>query len=146
MPPMKRELSAGGVVVRRMRGRWWMAAIEPTGRPGVRALPKGLIEEGEPTAVTAAREVLEETGLVAEPVARLGDVRYVYTLNGERIFKIVIFHLMRWRSGRLGNIAPEMRVEVSETEWIPLDEPQRLTHRSERGVAQTALDRVKQGL
>ena len=75
----------------------------------MRALPKGLIEEGEPTAVTAAREVLEETGLVAEPVARLGDVRYVYTLHGERIFKIVIFHLMRWRGGRLGDIEPEMR-------------------------------------
>jgi hypothetical protein len=39
-----------------------------------------------------------------------------------------------------------MRREVSDTEWIPLDEPQRLTHKSERGVAQAALGRVKQGL
>ena len=41
---MPRELSAGGVAVRRMRGRWWFAVIEPNGRPGVLALPKGLID------------------------------------------------------------------------------------------------------
>ena len=139
---MAREISAGGVVVRRMRGRWYCAAIEPGGRPGVRALPKGLVEPGESTAATAAREVLEETGLVAEPVARLGDVRYVYTRrDGERVFKLVIFHLLRWRGGRLDDIEQAMRIEVASSEWIPLETaPQALSYRGERDMAARALD------
>ena len=45
---VKREFSAGGVVVRRLQGEWRMAAIRPGGKPpGVWALPKGLIGEGE---------------------------------------------------------------------------------------------------
>ncbi len=55
---MPRELSAGAVVVRRMRGRWWLAAIRPQGKPeGVWALPKGLIDPGEDARATALREV-----------------------------------------------------------------------------------------
>jgi 8-oxo-dGTP pyrophosphatase MutT (NUDIX family) len=86
---MPQELSAGGVAVRRMRGRWWFAAIEPGGRPGVLALPKGLIDPNEPAAETAAREVLEETGITCSVDRRLMDVRYVYTRGGQRIFKVV---------------------------------------------------------
>ena len=52
------------------------------------ALPKGLVEPGEPPLETAVRETLEETGLRAEPVSKLGDVRYVYTREGRRIFKV----------------------------------------------------------
>ena len=103
---MPRELSAGGVAVRRMRGRWWFAVIEPNGRPGVLALPKGLIDAGEGAGETAAREVLEETGLRCDVDRRLTDVRYVYTRGGQRIFKIVVVHLMRYRSGRIGDIEP----------------------------------------
>jgi len=37
---MRREFSAGGVLVRRLRGRWAVAAIRPGGKqPGVWALP-----------------------------------------------------------------------------------------------------------
>ena len=43
---MRRELSAGGVVVRRLRGAWHVAAIRPGGK-AVWALPKGLIDPGE---------------------------------------------------------------------------------------------------
>jgi 8-oxo-dGTP pyrophosphatase MutT (NUDIX family) len=139
---MVREISAGGVVVRRMRGRWYCAAIEPGGRPGVRALPKGIVEPGESTETTAAREVLEETGLRADHVARLGDVRYVYTRRGgERVFKVVTFHLLRWRGGRLDDIAPGMRIEVARAEWIPLHTaPKALSYRGERDMAVRALD------
>ena len=77
---MPREISSGAVVVRRFRGRWWLAAIRPGGKPaGVWALPKGLVAPGEPAAETALREVQEETGLRGELVEKLGDVRYVYT-------------------------------------------------------------------
>ena len=45
---MRREFSAGGVAIRRLRGEWVFAAIRPGGKkPGIWALPKGLIGEGE---------------------------------------------------------------------------------------------------
>ncbi len=106
---VKREFSAGGVVVRRIKGAWHVAAIHPRGRrPGLWALPKGNIDPGETPAETAVREVHEETGVVGKLDEKLGDVKYTYTWDGERIFKIVSFFLVRYSSGRLGEIAPEM--------------------------------------
>ena len=141
---MPRELSAGGVVVRRMRGRWWLAAIRPQGKPeGVWALPKGLIDAGEDARTTAVREVLEEAGIRGEAVERLGDVRYVYTRSGERIFKIVVFYLVRALGGRIGEIEASMRREVADARWLPLDEaPRLLAYRGEREMAERARDRV----
>jgi 8-oxo-dGTP pyrophosphatase MutT (NUDIX family) len=137
---MPRELSAGGVAVRRMRGRWWFAAIEPNGRPGVLALPKGLIDEGEGAGETAAREVLEETGLRCDVDRRLTDVRYVYTRGGQRIFKIVVFHLMRYRSGRIGDVEPAMRLEVASARWLPLSDHRQLSYQGEQGAAREAAE------
>jgi 8-oxo-dGTP pyrophosphatase MutT (NUDIX family) len=141
-----REFSAGGVVVRRLRGRWMLAAIRPNGKPeGLWALPKGLIDPGERAAATALREVEEETGVAAELVRKLGDVRYVYTRAGQRVFKVVSFYLLRYRGGRLGEIAPEMRMEVAEARWLPLDEaPALLAYRGERQMAEAALAAVSE--
>jgi 8-oxo-dGTP pyrophosphatase MutT (NUDIX family) len=138
---MKREFSAGGVVVRRLRGRWWVAAIRPNGKPeGTWALPKGLIDPGETGAATAVREVGEETGLEARLEQKLGDVRYVYTWGGERIFKVVSFFLLRYTSGRIGNLPPGMEREVAEARWLPLEEaPRLLAYGGEREMAKRAL-------
>jgi 8-oxo-dGTP pyrophosphatase MutT (NUDIX family) len=137
---MRREFSAGGVVVRRIRGRWHAAAIRPGGRDKVWALPKGLIGPGESAAETALREVAEETGVHGRLVEKLGDVRYVYTWKGERVFKVVSFFLVRYSRGRLGDITDEFRHEVAETRWIPLeDAPRLLSYGGEREMAAKAL-------
>ena len=137
---MTREFSAGGVLVRRFRGRWWLAAIRPNGKPeGVWALPKGLIDPGETGAATALREVAEETGVEGTLLEKLGDVRYVYSRGGERIFKVVSFFLLRYRSGRIGELPAGMELEVAEARWLPLDEaPRLLAYGGERQMAEKA--------
>jgi 8-oxo-dGTP pyrophosphatase MutT (NUDIX family) len=142
---MPREISSGGVVVRRMRGRWWLAAIRPGGKPeGVWALPKGLVGRGEDPVATALREVTEETGIEAVLVTKLGDVRYVYTRAGARIFKIVSFYLARRHGGRIGDVSAQHAHEVEEARWLPLEEaPRLLSYRGEREMADRALAYVR---
>jgi 8-oxo-dGTP pyrophosphatase MutT (NUDIX family) len=144
---VEREFSAGGVLVRTIRGRPMVAAIRPNGRDRVWALPKGRIDGGETPAETAAREVREETGVEGQIVEKLGDIRFVYTASwkgGERIFKVVSFFLLRAGRGRIGEIDEAMRIEVAEARWLPLEEaPQLLTYGGEREMAAKALERLE---
>jgi 8-oxo-dGTP pyrophosphatase MutT (NUDIX family) len=156
---MVREISAGGVVLRKVGEDWNLAVIEPQKEsslarpPGkssqkmVLALPKGLVDAGEKPEQTALREVGEETGLVAAPITKLGDIKYVYVRSWgdqQRVFKIVSFFLLRYQSGEIDNIAPEMRVEVRHALWIPLEEAVRkLAYRGERDMVKRALQYLK---
>lgn len=152
---MVREFSAGGVVLRFMRERWWIAAIEPQrsdeekAKPSkpVLALPKGLIDKGEKPADTAIREVREETGVEAALITKLTDIKYVYVRSWgdkQRVFKVVSFYLLRYHSGKLGDIAPEMQVEVARAEWVPLEEAdKRLSYSGERQVVRLAKQYVE---
>ena len=151
---MVREISAGGVVVQRAGESWQMAVIEPqsdasSARPArkssqkvVLALPKGLVDPGEKSEEAALREVREETGLIATPITKLGDIKYVYVRSwgdGQRVFKIVSFFLLRYHSGQIDDVSREMRVEVKRALWIPLEEaPRNLAYRGERDVVRRA--------
>jgi 8-oxo-dGTP diphosphatase len=138
---VRREFSAGAVVVRRLKGRWWLAAIRPGGKPeGVWALPKGQIAPGDSAEATALREVAEETGLEVTLDRKLGDIRYVYTWQGERVFKVVSFFLVRYRRGRIGDVPPEYAHEVEEARWLPFPEAvDLLAYKGEREMAQKAM-------
>lgn len=137
---MIREFSSGGLVIRNMRGRPHLAVVRV--RDQILALPKGHPEEGESMKEAALREVREETGLTGEIEEKLGDVRYWYARDGERVFKVVSFYLLRYLSGRIA----DHDHEVEEALWIPLEEaPERLAYGGEREMARTALSKLAKG-
>jgi len=150
---MLREFSAGALVLRHMQNQWWLAVIEPGshGEPEDRkdtvALPKGNVDAGEKPLQTAIREVLEETGLHAKSIVKLADIRYVYArkwADGEKIFKVVSFYLMKYQSGRIGEITEEMKHEVRRAYWLPLQEAEaKLSYRGEKQMAQKAWEYVQ---
>jgi len=118
-----------------------VAAIRPAGRPpGLWALPKGQIDDGESGEETALREIAEETGASGRSLGKLGDVRYQFMWEGERIFKVVSFFLVRYESGKLGEIPEAFRHEVAEVRWLPLDDaPRLLAYQGERRLAEKAI-------
>jgi len=113
-------------------------------RRAVFALPKGLVDAGEKPQAAAVREVREETGVVAEPVIKLADNKYVYVRSwgdGEHVFKIVSFYLMRYVSGEIDDLAADMRIEVVRAVWVPLaDAAKQLAYSNERKVLRQAQD------
>src|SRR6476469_9453034 len=159
---MLREISSGGVVLHKIEGVWSIAVIEPRKddvagpidtpeeprkrKPKAKkiplALPKGLVDPGEKPEQTALREVREETGLIATLVTKLGDIKYVYSRSwgdGQRVFKVVSFFLLRYEAGGIDDVPGEMRVEVRRALWIPLDEaPRKLAYRGERDMVKRA--------
>ena len=135
---MRREFSSGGLVVRNFQGRPFLAVVEVTRRKKVLSLPKGHIDPGETAEQAAVREVREEAGVTAEIEEKLGDVRYWYSLHGERRLKVVSFFLCRYRSGSVRDHDDEVDAAL----WVPLAEaPARLEYRGERDMAQRALER-----
>ncbi|HAS73180.1 MAG TPA: NUDIX hydrolase [Clostridiales bacterium UBA8960] len=89
---MKRVFSSGGVVylgnsilmLQKINGDW--------------VLPKGKIEIGETSEVTAVREVREEAGIKAKVITPIGETAYRfknYWSNNHVIEKKVFWYLMR---------------------------------------------------
>jgi len=157
---MAREFSAGGVVLHFQASGWNVAVIEPRREPEVDknspskrnvtpvlALPKGLVDQGEKAEQTAIREVREETGVEATLVTKLADIRYFYVRSWgdkQRVFKIVSFFLLLYRSGQIGEISEEMRIEVERALWMPLEEAaERLSYKGEREVVKKAQEYLR---
>ncbi len=136
----RRELSAGGVVVRAAAEGLEVALAEQDDRntrERTVRLPKGHLDPGETAEEAALREVEEEIGLTARIVAPLGEVRYAYFEESRELMisKVVHFFLMSWQSGH-GHAADG---EMARVFWTPLDEAaDRLSFETERDVVQRA--------
>ncbi len=119
---MKREFSAGGAVYQQPTANsqqpiLWLIAKHSGYHKWV--LPKGLIDEGEKSEETALREVEEETGIKGKILAKiLPAEKYVYTFNGEKIFKVVQYYLMEYVAGDVTSHDWEMET----VEWLPFEE------------------------
>ncbi|MBV8432266.1 MAG: NUDIX domain-containing protein [Solirubrobacterales bacterium] len=133
----RKDFSAGGVVVHEAD----VIVIVPRRRGNqggtVLGLPKGHLDGDETEVEAATREVREETGVVAEPVARLGEIRYSYERRGQPIDKRVVFYLFEYRSGELSHDH-----EIEHVRWMPLqDAVHELTYSGEREMVARALSR-----
>lgn len=133
------EFSAGGVVVRDGE----VAVIVPVRRDArgsrVLGLPKGHPDPGETPEQAATREVQEETGLTAELIEELGEIRYHYERRGRRRHKRVAFFLFEYRSGDLA----DHDHEIEDARWMPLAEAVRaLSYDGEREMVRRALSRI----
>jgi 8-oxo-dGTP pyrophosphatase MutT (NUDIX family) len=148
-PTRTRERSAGGVVVRARAGERSAPAevvvIVPTRRAAdgskVLCLPKGHLDAEETPQQAAIREVREETGVTAEQIGDLGEVRYWYRRDGRAVPKSVAFYLFRYLSGDTDDHDDE--VEVAR--WMNLREAREaLSYEGEREVAGRALEALRE--
>lgn len=133
---MKREFSAGGIVfnkagqvllVQHSSNKHW-------------SFPKGQIELGKSSKETAIREVKEEGGVEAEIIDKVGNSKYVYTKDGEKIFKVVTVYLMKYVSGDI----EDHDWEVSDIVWFtPEAALKQLTFSQDKDLLRIALEKIK---
>lgn len=118
--PSRREISAGGVVYRKVENAnaptYEVILCRPTGKTHW-GLPKGLVDPGEDVETTARREVREESGVIARVVKPLGKDGYIYRRNGILTVKEVHYFLMEYESGDIAIHDHEM----DAVEWVALN-------------------------
>jgi 8-oxo-dGTP pyrophosphatase MutT (NUDIX family) len=110
--------SAGGVVYRLNSGVPEVALIA-TKNHSVWTLPKGLIDPGETPEQAAVREIREETGLIGQIIAPLGEKSFWFYLKKDnvRCKKSVAYFLVEQTGGDVAEFGPE----VDEARWFSFD-------------------------
>ena len=108
---------AGGVVKRTSNDELEYLIVAASDNPNIWVLPKGHIEKGETPEAAAVREVMEEAGVRASIVARVGESEF--DVGGKTVR--VIFYLMQYE----GEIA---RTEARGLAWRRYEDALALLH------------------
>lgn len=139
---MEREFSAGGIVLREAQDKlsWEVLLIKNAAmrdkNKAYWGFPKGHINPGEKSEAAAIREIKEETGIEAEIIKKLGDSRYIFTKNGEKVFKVVVYFLVKYLSGEL----KPQDLEVLDIKWVEPEEALKLlSFKKDKEMLQKAL-------
>jgi len=131
--PIRREFSAGGVVIKDKR-----EVLLIKNPSNIWTFPKGHIEKGETREEAAVREVKEETNVDAQIVTYLGEISYFFTWGGVRIYKTVYFFLMRYISG-----IPVPSWEVKDARFFPLNRAESmLKYKGDKEIFRKALENL----
>jgi mutator protein MutT len=126
----QKEISAGGIVVKREGAQLLVLLTQHSGHKGW-IFPKGHLEAGETAHEAAVREVAEETGIKARVVCNVGRIRYAFHADGRLVLKSVVMYLMEYVTGEVTDTSSE----VSAVKWVPAEEVARtLTYPSERAL------------
>ncbi len=134
---MKREFSAGGVVVK--DGKVLMIHVRTLSGKKVWTFPKGHIEKGESREEAALREVEEETGVRAKIKDELGNFTYFFRDKDGKLVKKTVYWFLMEPVEEAEIKTPE---EVIEVRWVELDEAKKLVqYDSDKRIIQT-LDEI----
>jgi 8-oxo-dGTP pyrophosphatase MutT (NUDIX family) len=134
--PVKRQVSAGGVIFRKNNSSIEIALIAVKGG-NVWCLPKGVIDKGESAEIAAVREVSEETGLQGRIIEKLGEINYWYYIKEEeaRCRKTVHFFLIEYESGETS----QHDFEVDLVSWFPIEDAlKKANYKGEREIIEKA--------
>lgn len=142
--PVRRELSAGGVVVRQNDSQWLVALLKTEHKRGqVWVLPKGHVElgSGERIADAAKREVQEEAGLTDVVVKnQLGVTRFTFQAEGTVVAKTVHYFLMLTHEEKLTAQQDEGLLEAA---WFPIDAAiENLAYDTDQEIVRRAKERL----
>ncbi|HVE84342.1 MAG TPA: NUDIX domain-containing protein [Myxococcales bacterium] len=130
---MKPFTHAGGVVFRVQGGRVEYLAVRSSDDTRW-VLPKGHIEDGESEEEAAIREVREESGVAAEVIWPLGELRY---RRGKKKVRACFFLM---RATAIGEAA-----ERRAKRWEPRGEMRKLLERPEVGELVELAGRIQGG-
>lgn len=134
---MKREYSAGGIVLHNGKVLMIKNAALRDPKKAYWGFPKGHIELGESSKEAAVREIEEETKIRTEIITKLGESQYVFTRSGEKVVKHVVYYLLRYISGE--ELAQEL--EVLEVKWFDPEEAKKiLTFKKDQDMLKLALN------
>lgn len=141
---MKRQFSAGGIVYKKVGKEYQFLLIRNKSMkdPNVDywGFPKGHLEAGEKSLEAALREVAEETGVEAKMVDKVGVSQYVFSLEGEKVFKSVTIFLMEYVEGEIVH----QESEVGEAGWVEYEEAlERLSFRKDKDLLTKAWDMLQ---
>ena len=138
---IKRIYSAGGIVLRQAQDKSGpKVLVTQHSKHKGWDFPKGHREIYESEEKTALREVEEETGIKAEIIEKVGETRYFYYEEGERVLKTVVFYLMKY----LGEGEATTAFEVSGKLWLPIDRvEEKLTFKDTKELWRKAEERIE---
>lgn len=138
---MKQDFSYGIIPLRIQNGQWEVLLVQHKSGGYWWAFPKGHAEVGESPQEAAARELLEETGLAVDRLLFPDPLTetYIFTFNGERIFKTVQYFLAL--------VEGEVLIQESEIEastWLSLDQAEKvITYKEAQRVCREAIELIK---
>ncbi len=136
---MIRQFSAGGIVFKDGKVLLVHNISIKDKKISFWGFPKGHLEEGESSKIAALREVEEEAGIKTEIIGKVGQSKYIFTVKGEKIFKVVTVFLMKYLKGE----AKPQLSEIIEVKWLsPQEALKTLSFKNDKDLLEKALELI----